>query len=417
MWKKTVLVTAITALLTGGAFTANAASSKFRDMDGHWSLESVGLAVEKGYVDGYEDNTFRPDKGVTRAEYLKMVVTANKLPITQKADGSEWFKPYYAAALEKGLITETEFPVDKLNLPIARVDMAKISVRAVNSKWHKQEMTEGEALYESTKVGLIQGMDDAGTLAPLGQTTRAQSVTSIERVLALQAGKTLPVDKYATSNAEIEWHKTNIFTVMPQYFLRDYLDHGRNVDVSKMRFEAENGYSEIEKIIAIDLDDPNDPNRALIPKNVRWKTLGVTPVIEGGIGEYPTGAYALLAFNKLVVDSPVDVRGFRTSSLLVNYKGESKELKDAGKPYKLGLFTEYLPENEFYVVAAVRNVKAGHNDINFVNGFFIPKGKLTVDQKDGLDRIAIYNQAAVELGQTVVHPLYSSRVDHSLSEE
>jgi hypothetical protein len=342
-----------------------------------------------------------------------MVVTAQKHQVPNSGADKPWYEPYYNVALEKGLITGNDFLMEKLNMPIARVEMAKISVRAAQSKWQKEEMVDGEALYESTKAGLLQGMDDQGALAPMAQTTRAQSVTVIERILTLNDGKVLPVDKYATSNAEIEWHKTNIYTMLPQYFLRDYLDKRDEFAASTLRFEAENGFSEVEKYIVIDLDDPNDPNRKLIPDSVKWRITG--PIMEGKPGEWPTNAYALLSFNRLVVDSPVNVPMFRTAGIYVNYLGESEELKAEGKPYKVGQFGEYDPSRGAILYGAIP-VKAGYNDIRYVTGNFIPKGELRVPSGER-NRISLTNNLTYDLGQRRLDTIYTSLVDYSLSKE
>lgn len=38
------------------------------DVTGHWAEEAIRWCMETGLMQGYEDGTFRPDKGVTRAE-------------------------------------------------------------------------------------------------------------------------------------------------------------------------------------------------------------------------------------------------------------------------------------------------------------------------------------------------------------
>ena len=45
----------------------------FSDLSGHWARESVGRAAALGWIDGYEDGTFRPDNRITRAEAMTMV--------------------------------------------------------------------------------------------------------------------------------------------------------------------------------------------------------------------------------------------------------------------------------------------------------------------------------------------------------
>ncbi|MBE7011667.1 MAG: S-layer homology domain-containing protein [Ruminococcaceae bacterium] len=45
-------------------------AADFPDVKGHWSETYVNAMVKKGYIKGYEDGTFRPDKTVTNTESL-----------------------------------------------------------------------------------------------------------------------------------------------------------------------------------------------------------------------------------------------------------------------------------------------------------------------------------------------------------
>ena len=73
-------------------------------------------------------------------------------------------------------------------------------------------------MYLATKAGLIKGVG-IGQIAPKGLTTRAQAIVVIERILSKNTGASLDVDKYAVGSAEIAWHGTNIFTVMPEMWV------------------------------------------------------------------------------------------------------------------------------------------------------------------------------------------------------
>jgi hypothetical protein len=57
----------------------------FSDLDGHWAKDYILAAYNEGLIDGYEDGTFRPDVGITRAEASKIV---NGL-LNRHVDGSE----------------------------------------------------------------------------------------------------------------------------------------------------------------------------------------------------------------------------------------------------------------------------------------------------------------------------------------
>lgn len=59
--------------LTGviGPMPVQAAS----DLENHWAKDTVNKWTAKGYINGYPDGTFRPDNGITRAEFISF---ANK---------------------------------------------------------------------------------------------------------------------------------------------------------------------------------------------------------------------------------------------------------------------------------------------------------------------------------------------------
>jgi len=70
------------AYITRAEFTAiaarfdlfgTAADGSFRDIYGHWAQKEINVAVNNGWVLGYEDGTFRPDDVITRAEAITMI--------------------------------------------------------------------------------------------------------------------------------------------------------------------------------------------------------------------------------------------------------------------------------------------------------------------------------------------------------
>ncbi|TFZ39953.1 VWA domain-containing protein [Soehngenia longivitae] len=48
-------------------------SDKFSDIKGHWANKYINSAAEKGWVNGYEDGTFKPDNYISRAEFVTLV--------------------------------------------------------------------------------------------------------------------------------------------------------------------------------------------------------------------------------------------------------------------------------------------------------------------------------------------------------
>ena len=57
----------------------------YADADGHWAEKYIAKAAEYGFVNGYEDGTFRPDNVVTRAEVVAIMSRVFGFP----SDGTE----------------------------------------------------------------------------------------------------------------------------------------------------------------------------------------------------------------------------------------------------------------------------------------------------------------------------------------
>ncbi|WP_418985570.1 S-layer homology domain-containing protein, partial [Agathobaculum butyriciproducens] len=56
-------------------------SSKFTDIASHWAKNEIGIAANKGWINGYPDDTFRPNQYITRAEAMTLVNRVlNRLP-------------------------------------------------------------------------------------------------------------------------------------------------------------------------------------------------------------------------------------------------------------------------------------------------------------------------------------------------
>lgn len=265
-----------------------------QDLDGHWAKEAVKLALAKGYVDGYDDGTFQPDRQVSRAEFAKLAVSAVKATVPSgSSSGSDWYVPYANAAVTAGFHKWSDFTSGDWNTPMSRAEMARMAVRAAG----QDTEDDRQWMYLATKTGLIQGTDDTGSLEEEGTTTRAQAVTIIERILAIKEGRgdeiAAKADQHAINRAELMWHKTNIFTVMPTFF------GGRQIepwDESKLVMETPDGLYKgaVDKIVAIDFGDPNDPHR-----NILGDVNELTWTPGGGkyfnVTNYPD-AYGVVAF-------------------------------------------------------------------------------------------------------------------------
>lgn len=263
------------------------AVKKFKDTVGHWAEASINKAINSGYVNGYTDGTFRPNNQINRAEFIKMIVTSLDLEV--KDASGIWYTPYVNTAQTTGLYKSGDFKDSNWTKAMTREEMSKVAVRAIG-------ITDAESkewMYLATKKGLITGTAP-GVISPEGTTTRAQAIAVIERVMSVKNGKTLTVDKYAVSSAEIYWHKTNIFSVMPEVFNtplpnrldtpveKQWRDDGLVIETDDKKWKGE-----LEALIAINLADPNDPNLKLLGndyKKLKWfNNTGSNKELNGDI--------------------------------------------------------------------------------------------------------------------------------------
>lgn len=228
------------------------------DIKGHWGEQSIQQAIEAGYVDGYEDGTFRPDRDITRAEYVTMVTKAMGLDPLNKDSDNQWYDPYISAVVNAGYHRYSDFNNGTWDTPISRLEMARIAVRAANEELQSAEnqSSDEELMFLATKTGLITGMAD-GQLGKEETATRAQSVTIIQRILDLKEGKELEVDKRAASYAEVEWRNTNmesILGVLPEGEFPMNLSYGAEVDVT------------LKQVLVVDMEDPDAAFRSWFPR-------------------------------------------------------------------------------------------------------------------------------------------------------
>ncbi|AFH59569.2 hypothetical protein B2K_02320 [Paenibacillus mucilaginosus K02] len=113
------------------------AASPLTDLDGSYAKKEILALAEAGVVSGYEDGTFAPTQGMTRAEMAKIIAKAMGLAedpsyaekFTDIAADS-WYKGYVGALLKAGITqgtSETAFSPDS---SVTREELVVFFVRA-----------------------------------------------------------------------------------------------------------------------------------------------------------------------------------------------------------------------------------------------------------------------------------------------
>ena len=167
------------------------------DIKGHWAEEAINNFINKGYIHGYEDSTFRPDNSITRAEFItifnKYFGLTNTSGKSFTDTANHWAKNEIDIAITNNIIVGFEDKTFRPDEPMTREQAAliisnykKLQNNNLNniskysdsnniSSWAKNAV---EAMLEN---GYIYGYSD-NTLKAKNNLTRAEAVTLLSRI-------------------------------------------------------------------------------------------------------------------------------------------------------------------------------------------------------------------------------------------
>ena len=104
--KKHSLILFATLLITFVFQPLVANAGHFDDVEHDSRFASISYLVELGYIDGYDDGTFRPDALVNRAELVKILVEADGGYVDCFDDVMDgWYEEYVCYAVSKGWVS------------------------------------------------------------------------------------------------------------------------------------------------------------------------------------------------------------------------------------------------------------------------------------------------------------------------
>ena len=168
-----------------------------KDISGHWAEATIKDFISKGYINGYADNTFRPNNSITRAEFVTIV--NNYFGLTKSSGKvfndtkTHWAKSAIDIAVTNGVcngISTTEF---KPNDPITR-EQASVMIsnyKKLSDKDHDKinNYSDKNQVSSWAKDG-VEGMIEKGymsgysdnTFRPKNHITRAEAVVTLSRV-------------------------------------------------------------------------------------------------------------------------------------------------------------------------------------------------------------------------------------------
>ena len=174
------------------------------DYSDHWAADMIDIAVNNGWVNGYPDNTFRPDNTLTRADFVTLLARLSGEVLNPTEENPFPDVPadqYYAEsvkwAVDAGIINGFEDGTFRPSAAITREQMAHIMTLYLKHKGlDVQTANEGSVSipdldqiqpYAKDDVlfcyanGLLNGRGDEG-FVPQGNATRAEACTILLRM-------------------------------------------------------------------------------------------------------------------------------------------------------------------------------------------------------------------------------------------
>ena len=171
---------------------------EFNDTQGHWAEKTINLFVEKGFINGYDDKTFKPDNSMTRAEFVKVVNNVfgyNQMGTEQFDDvnESDWFYSDICIGINMGYIKGKSKDKFAPNDSITRQEVAMILTNIMDNKdnnldklslfkdGHQTDEWAKPSVEGAIESGYLNGYEDQ-TIRANGNITRAEAISMLSRV-------------------------------------------------------------------------------------------------------------------------------------------------------------------------------------------------------------------------------------------
>lgn len=177
------------SMLLGSLGSVSAAATP-KDIQGHWAQKQLQSWLDKGYLGGYPDGTVKPNKAITRGEYVALI---NRLfGFTETASisftdvkSTNWVYSEVAKAVKAGYIGGYENNTFRASNPLTRQEAAviaakvlKLSTSSTTLKFKDSAQVAAwakGAVVAAADKKIINGYPD-GTFGPKKSLTRAEAV-------------------------------------------------------------------------------------------------------------------------------------------------------------------------------------------------------------------------------------------------
>lgn len=228
---------------------------RYVDIVDHWAKEEISQLSLNGIVQGYNDGTFKPENGLTRAELVALVDRATGFegapstqPNTTFTDVERGFWGYQSVitAAEKGIVKGFPDGSFRPNDPVTREEFAAIIYRLINpgkditppsgSVQTQNSPSVSDAVYQEEKLGATTDKQSAIASKP---EPGKQTASAVSNMADEKSAASVVISSLAfTDIPESSWAKAAIYSLYESGLLNGIKEGFFGYGVQVKRAEA-----------------------------------------------------------------------------------------------------------------------------------------------------------------------------------
>lgn len=167
-------------------------NSKFADIENHWGKNIIIKSFENSFIDGVNDNEFKPNEEVKFDEFTKMLLSF--LDFSPKVNENNWRDIYLSESLARDIISEKD--LENAQKPISRMKVATMIEKVLNEPYHSDlsiytdyikdiatySQEQKNTIIKLVSKGIMVG-DIEGNFSGNNSITRAEAVVVCQRII------------------------------------------------------------------------------------------------------------------------------------------------------------------------------------------------------------------------------------------
>lgn len=217
---------------------AESAVANSDELSGHWAEQTLRSWISEGLLQGYEDGTYKPDNAITRAQFVSLMnrvfsITDDTDVLFKDVAASHWAYAQIANAVQNGYVKGY---ADNSFKPERDVTRQEAAVMVANYLKLKQENTasihtfhdassisdwSADAIAALVDQQIMKGLDN-GNFAPTASLSRAQAVTLLRQAFAFD-NRDIQINESGTYGPDqgIRYIKGNLIISSPDTVVKN----------------------------------------------------------------------------------------------------------------------------------------------------------------------------------------------------